>query len=78
MEPGRDLFDAFRPCYIRAFNDAKDIVDDKDGKVRLRVRVGVGVRVKVRVGVKVRTTWTAMTGKVLNESRVQCTGLCTN
>jgi hypothetical protein len=22
-EPGRDIFDAFRPCYIRAFNDAK-------------------------------------------------------
>ena len=33
FEPGRDLFDAFRPCYIRAFNDAKDIVDDKGGKV---------------------------------------------
>jgi len=25
---GRDLFDAFRPCYIRAFNDAKDYKAD--------------------------------------------------
>ena len=33
FDEGRDLFDAFRPCYIRAFNDAKDIVDDKGGKV---------------------------------------------
>lgn len=32
-EHGRDLFDLFRPCYIRAFNDAKDIMDTKDGKV---------------------------------------------
>ena len=29
---GRDLFDAFRPCYIRAYNDAKDIMD-AGGKV---------------------------------------------
>ena len=29
---GRDLFDAYRPCYIRAFNDAKDYKAD-DGKV---------------------------------------------
>ena len=33
VDVGRDLFDAYRPCYIRAFNDAKDIVDDKGGKV---------------------------------------------
>ena len=32
IEPGRDLFDAFRPCYIRAFNDAKDYKAD-DGAV---------------------------------------------
>jgi hypothetical protein len=29
---GRDLFDAFRPCYIRAFSDAKDYKADT-GKV---------------------------------------------
>ena len=23
LERGRDLFDAFRPCYIRAYTDAK-------------------------------------------------------
>ena len=23
LEYGRDLFDAFRPCYIRAYTDAK-------------------------------------------------------
>ena len=33
LEPGADLFDAFRPCYIRAYNDAKDISDDGGGKV---------------------------------------------
>ena len=27
-DKGRDLFDAFRPCYIRAFNDAKDYKAD--------------------------------------------------
>jgi hypothetical protein len=27
-EPGKDLFDAFRPCYIRAFTDAKDYKAD--------------------------------------------------
>ena len=32
LERGKDLFDAFRPCYIRAFNDAKDFKAD-DGKV---------------------------------------------
>jgi hypothetical protein len=31
-EPGRDLFDLFRPCFIRAFNDAKDYKADS-GKV---------------------------------------------
>ena len=31
-EPGRDLFDAYRPCFIKAFNDAKDYKKD-DGKV---------------------------------------------
>jgi len=31
LERGRDLFDAFRPSYIRAFNDAKDYKKD-DGK----------------------------------------------
>ena len=31
-EPGRDLWDAFRPCYIRAYNDAKDYKKD-DGEV---------------------------------------------
>ena len=33
LEPGRDLFDAFRPCYIRAYTDAKDVMDDKGGAV---------------------------------------------
>jgi hypothetical protein len=28
VERGRDLFDAFRPCYIRAFTDAKDYEKD--------------------------------------------------
>jgi hypothetical protein len=31
-ELGRDLFDLYRPCYIRAFNDAKDYKADT-GKV---------------------------------------------
>lgn len=31
-EPGRDLFDAFRPSYVRAFSDAKDYKADT-GKV---------------------------------------------
>lgn len=33
LEPGRNLFNAFRPCYIRAYNDAKDVLDDGGGKV---------------------------------------------
>ena len=32
VERGKDLFDLFRPSYIRAFNDAKDYKKD-DGKV---------------------------------------------
>ena len=32
LEYGKDLFDAFRPSYIRAFNDAKDYKADT-GKV---------------------------------------------
>ena len=32
VERGKDLFDAFRPCYIRAFADAKDYKADT-GKV---------------------------------------------
>ena len=32
MDEGRDLFDAFRPCYIRAYTDAKDVMED-DGTV---------------------------------------------
>jgi len=32
VERGRDLFDLFRPSYIRAFTDAKDYKKD-DGKV---------------------------------------------
>ena len=28
LERGRDLFNAFRPCYIKAFNDAKDYKND--------------------------------------------------
>ena len=28
QEPGKDLFRYFRPCYMRAFNDAKDYADD--------------------------------------------------
>ena len=32
LEKGRDLFDLFRPCYIRAFADAKDYKADS-GKV---------------------------------------------
>jgi len=31
-EPGRDLWSLFRPCYVRAFNDAKDYKADT-GKV---------------------------------------------
>ena len=31
-EPGRDLWTLFRPCYLRAFNDAKDVKADT-GKV---------------------------------------------
>lgn len=27
-EPGKDLFKAFRPCYMRAFVDAKDYKAD--------------------------------------------------
>ena len=27
--PGQDLFDAFQPCYIRAFMDAADYTDGK-------------------------------------------------
>lgn len=27
-EPGRDLYDAFHPCIIRAYIDAKDIMPD--------------------------------------------------
>ena len=27
-DPGRDLYDAFRPCIIRAYIDAKDIMPD--------------------------------------------------
>ena len=26
--PGQDLFKAFRPCYVRAFSDAKDYKKD--------------------------------------------------
>jgi hypothetical protein len=26
--PGQDLFDAFRPCYVRSFSDAKDYKKD--------------------------------------------------
>eukprot|EP00613_Pedinella_sp_CCMP2098_P047261 CAMPEP_0171835758 /NCGR_PEP_ID=MMETSP0992-20121227/11173_1 /TAXON_ID=483369 /ORGANISM="non described non described, Strain CCMP2098" /LENGTH=581 /DNA_ID=CAMNT_0012451641 /DNA_START=47 /DNA_END=1792 /DNA_ORIENTATION=- len=33
MEPGKDLFDAFRPCYIRAFTDAKDYEKDTGEKI---------------------------------------------
>ena len=31
---GRDLFSAFRPCYIRAFNDAKDYKADTGAKIK--------------------------------------------
>ena len=33
LERGRDLFDAFRPCYIRAYTDAKDIMPDTGEKL---------------------------------------------
>jgi hypothetical protein len=33
-EPGRDLWTAFRPCYIRAFNDAKDYKADTGAKIK--------------------------------------------
>ena len=33
-EPGRDLWTAFRPCYIRAFNDAKDYKADTGAKIQ--------------------------------------------
>ena len=29
MTPGQDLFDSFRPCYIRAFKDAADFAKDE-------------------------------------------------
>lgn len=32
-DKGRDLFELFRPCFIKAYNDAKDIMDDQGGKV---------------------------------------------
>ena len=32
-DKGRDLFELFRPCYIQAYNDAKDIMAD-NGEVR--------------------------------------------
>ena len=32
VDPGRALFDHFRPCYIRAYADARDIMDS-GGKV---------------------------------------------
>jgi hypothetical protein len=32
-EPGRDIWDAFRPCYIRAFSDAKDYKADSGEKI---------------------------------------------
>ena len=33
-EPGRDLFDAFRPCFIRAYNDAKDFQADSGAVIK--------------------------------------------
>jgi hypothetical protein len=33
-EPGKDLFDAFRPSYIRAFSDAKDYKADDGAKIK--------------------------------------------
>ena len=33
-DKGRDLWDAFRPCYIRAFNDAKDYKADTGAKIK--------------------------------------------
>ena len=33
-EVGRDLFDAFRPCYVRAFHDAKDYKHDSGRKIK--------------------------------------------
>ena len=33
-ERGRDIFNAFRPCYIRAFNDAKDYKADSGAKIK--------------------------------------------
>jgi hypothetical protein len=32
QEPGKDIWDAFRPCYIRAFKDAADFKAD-DGRI---------------------------------------------
>ena len=34
LDKGRDLWDAFRPCYIRAFNDAKDYKADTGAKIK--------------------------------------------
>jgi hypothetical protein len=33
-EPGKDIFDAFRPSYIRAFSDAKDYKADDGAKIK--------------------------------------------
>ena len=32
--PGKDLFDAFRPCYIRSFIDAKDFKADSGAVIK--------------------------------------------
>ena len=34
QDPGNDLFKAFRPCYIRAFNDAKDYKANSGAKIK--------------------------------------------
>ena len=37
-EPGKDIWDAFRPCYLRSFKDAADYAKD-DGTVSVSVAV---------------------------------------
>ena len=35
FEPGKDLFSAFRPCYMRAYTDAKDYKADTGAVIKV-------------------------------------------
>ena len=41
LERGRDLFDAYRPCYIKAFNDAISAVKTQTKTMSKIARVSV-------------------------------------